>query len=408
MDAEVLIIGAGPSGSLAASLLAKLGHKAVILEKERFPRFSIGESLLPHCMDFMAQGGMLEAVAREGFQLKNGAAFAWGDKRTEFDFSKKFTDGWETTYQVPRAHFDKALADAAENLGISIHYRHRILAADFSAPGQARLTTVDDEGRHKEWTAPMVMDASGFGRVLPRLLGLETPSSLLPRQALFTHIEDGIASGDYDRNKILIAIHPRYHDIWYWLIPFSNGRASLGVVMPQGFLPGLEGDPTPVLRGLVMEEPRLRELLQQARFDTPAQTLGGYSANVRQLFGNGFVLLGNEGEFLDPVFSSGITIAMKSAALAVPLAHRQLRGERVDWTAEYERPLRRGIDVFRAYVNAWYEGGFQRIIFDERQLSGIKAMICSILAGYVWDEENPFTQRCENKLKALAEFCTPI
>lgn len=407
-DADVLIIGAGPAGSVAARLLTERGHRVVILEKEQFPRFSIGESLLPQCMHFLEEAGLLEAVAEAGFQLKNGAAFSLAGKLTEFDFSEKFTAGWGTTYQVPRARFDKLLADAAQAAGVPIHYRHGIVAADFSAPGRARLTSVDADGAQRDWTAPLVMDASGFGRVLPRLLDLETPSSLPSRQALFTHVEDRITVQDYDRDKILIAIHPRFHEIWYWLIPFSNGRSSLGVVLPEGFLDGRPGEPLDVLRGLAMEEPRLAELLADSRFDTPAGRIGGYSANVRQLYGEGFALLGNAGEFLDPVFSSGVTIALKSAALAAPLADRLLRGGEVDWAAEYERPLRWGIEVFRAYVEAWYDGRFQRIIFEERQLSSIKAMICSILAGYAWDEANPLSQRCAKKITAIAELCPPL
>lgn len=407
-DADVLIIGAGPSGSVAASLLAKQGHRVVVLERECFPRFSIGESLLPQCMPFLHDAGLLDAVAREGFQLKNGAAFSHAGKLTEFDFAEKYTPGWETTYQVPRARFDQVLADATEAGGVPIHYQHRIVAADFATPGRALLRSADANGTERDWTASLVMDASGFGRVLPRLLGLETPSSLSPRQALFTHIEDRIAVHDYDRDKILIAIHPRHHEVWFWLIPFSNGRSSLGVVMPAGFLGSRPGEPLDALRGLAMEEPRLKQLLADSRFDTPANSLGGYSANVKRLYGEGFVLLGNAGEFLDPVFSSGVTIALKSASLAVPLADRLLRGGQVDWEAEYERPLRRGIEVFRAYVDAWYDGRFQKIIFEERQLSNIKAMICSILAGYAWDEANPMTQRCAKKIEAIAELCPPL
>ena len=249
------------------------------------------------------------------------------------------------------------------------------------------------------------LDASGFGRVLPRLLNLETPSSLPPRLALFSHIEDRITTADYDRNKILIAIHPKHHQVWYWLIPFSNGRSSLGVVVPQGFLADRSGNPSDVLRTLAFEEPRLAELLKNARFDTPANHIGGYSVNVTRLANQGFVLLGNAGEFLDPVFSSGVTIALKSASLAVPLVDKQLRGEPVDWRSEYEQPLRSGIEVFRAYVNAWYDGSFQRVIFDERQLSNIKAMICSILAGFAWDHANPMTQRSAKKIEAIADVC---
>jgi len=408
MDADVLIIGAGPSGSVAAQMLNKLGYRVVVLEKEQFPRFSIGESLLPQCMEYLEQADMLPAVTNEGFQFKNGAAFSLAGRLTEFDFTQKFTAGWGTTFQVQRARFDQVLADTAEASGVPIHYRHSIVAADFNTPGHARLTSVDANGARKDWTAAMVMDASGFGRVLPRLLDLETPSSLQPRQALATHIEDNIAVPGYDRDKILIAIHPKFHEVWYWLIPFSNGRSSFGVVTPQGFLDDRVGSPLEILREMAFEEPRLAELLSEARFDTPVNRIGGYSANVKQLYGQNFVLLGNAGEFLDPVFSSGITIALKSAALAVPLVDRQLRGLPVNWQVEYEQALRRGIEVFRAYVEAWYDGRFQRIIFEENQLASIKAMICSILAGYAWDEANPMTQRCANKIEAIAETCPSL
>ena len=140
MDADVLIIGAGPAGSVAARMLKKLGHNVVILEKEQFPRFSIGESLLPYCMELLEAADLLEVVAAERFQLKNGAAFSHAGKLTEFNFSQKFSPGWATTYQVPRARFDQVLAEAAVDCGVPIHYRHSIVAADFGTPGQARLT----------------------------------------------------------------------------------------------------------------------------------------------------------------------------------------------------------------------------------------------------------------------------
>ena len=408
MDADVLIIGAGPSGSVAASMLKQLGHRVVILEKEQFPRFSIGESLLPQCMAFLEEAGLLDAVIDAGFQLKNGAAFSLSGKLTEFDFSDKFTAGWGTTYQAPRGQFDKILADAAENQGVSIHYQHSISAVDFSQPGCAKLTSLDAEGVQRQWTSSMVLDASGFGRVLPRLLNLETPSPLHPRRAYFTHIEDRIQTPDYDRNKILIAIHPQHHEIWYWLIPFSDGRSSLGVVLPHDFLQDNSTAPLDILKKFVFAEPRLAELLVHANFDTPVNQIGGYSADVSQLSGQGYALLGNAGEFLDPVFSSGVTIAMKSASLAVPLVDKQLRGEQVDWQTDYEQVLRRGIEVFRAYVEGWYEGSFQRIIFEPQQLDKIKVMICSILAGYAWDTSNPMTQRSAKKIEAIVELCAEL
>jgi flavin-dependent dehydrogenase len=162
------------------------------------------------------------------------------------------------------------------------------------------------------------------------------------------------------------------------------------------------------LKKFAFAEPRLAELLEHANFDTPVNQIGGYSADVSQLSGQGYALLGNAGEFLDPVFSSGVTIAMKSASLAVPLVDKQLRGEQVDWQTDYEQVLRRGIEVFRAYVEGWYAGSFQRIIFEPQQLDKVKGMICSILAGYAWDTNNPMTQRSTKKIEAIVELCAEL
>jgi flavin-dependent dehydrogenase len=225
------------------------------------------------------------------------------------------------------------------------------------------------------------------------------------RQAFFTHVEDHIPlESSFDRNKIRIAVHPVHHHVWYWLIPFSDGRCSLGVVARADFLDQYAGDETTKLKALVGEDPNLSGLLSQAVWDTPARTLRGYASNVKRLCGPGFALLGNAGEFLDPIFSSGVTIAMTSASLAARCAHRELTGERVDWEADFAVPLRRGVDAFRAFVEAWYAGGFQQIIFHPQPQPEIRAMICSILAGYAWDTSNPYVAE-PRRLSTLEQLC---
>ena len=141
------------------------------------------------------------------------------------------------------------------------------------------------------------------------------------------------------------------------------------------------------------------------KFDTPIRTLIGYSANVKTLAQRNFALLGNAGEFLDPVFSSGVTIALKSSSLAVPLVDQVLQGGQVDWMQEYEKPLRKGIKVFRAYVEAWYDGEFQDVVFSKNQNEKIRRMIASLLAGYAWDETNPIYRNARQRLNTLAEYC---
>ncbi len=401
---DVIIIGAGPSGSVAAALLVQRGYSVLVLEREQFPRFSIGESLLPHCMEFIAEAGMLEAVNDAGFQRKLGANFQRNAGYSGFDFREKFSAGPGETFQVTRADFDKILADQAEVQGADIRYRHQITDVDFSDE-LARVTCKTPDGRNEEYQAKYVLDASGFGRVLPRLLDLESPSNFPVRASLFCHLEDHISDLDFDREKILITVHPRESDVWYWLIPFSGGRSSIGVVAEPAFLDLYPGDAGERLRAIVSEDPELTRLLEGAKWDTKARQIIGYSANVSTLATDRFALLGNAGEFLDPVFSSGVTIAMRSASMAVAALDRQLKGEAVDWQNEYIGPLQRGVDTFREFVTAWYDGRLQDIIFHPRQSVEIRSMICSILAGYAWDERNPYVKKSERHLDTLWRYC---
>ncbi|QBY50687.1 NAD(P)/FAD-dependent oxidoreductase [Cupriavidus oxalaticus] len=401
---DVVIIGAGPAGSVAAGLLRKHGIPVLVIEKEIFPRFSIGESLLPQSMAYIESAGMLRAVVEAGFQYKNGAAFSRAGQHTAFDFREKFSPGWGTTYQVQRARFDDVLIREAARQGAEVRFAHLVENVDVSG-AQPEVTVRAPEGSRYRVRAKFLLDASGFGRILPRLLKLESPSGFPVRSALFTHVEDRIAPGGFDRNKILISVHPQHPDVWYWTIPFSDGRCSLGVVAEKAFLDNYTGTETERLRALVAEEPGLASLLADACWDTPARQIAGYSANVSSLWGNGYALLGNAGEFLDPVFSSGVTIAFKSASLAVECLVRQLGGEAVDWEKDFAQPLRAGVDCFRVFVEAWYEGRFQKLIFYPNATPEIRSMISAVLAGYAWDRNNPFVADPRRRMAVLEEFC---
>jgi len=407
-DIDVVIIGAGPSGSIAGSLLHQQGKRVIVIEKQQFPRFSIGESLLPCCMQWLDEANMLEAVNQAGFQFKNGAAFRYKDQYTDFDFSEKFTPGPGTTFQVERAGFDKLLADTAAKQGVEIRYGETVTAVDLT--GKPKLTVIDANGETYLIEAEYLLDASGFGRVLPKLLELEKPSNLANRSAIFTHIRDNIDdkkvdNRPFDRDKILISVHPENKDIWFWLIPLGPDRCSLGVVGEPHLLGGSELSLEGLLMDMVNQEPGLKRLLADAEILRECAVLKGYSANVSTLATNKFALLGNAGEFLDPVFSSGVTIAMQSASMATDCLVRQLNGENIDWQSEYAKPLMRGVDTFRTYVEAWYDGRFQDVIFYDAPDNKIKQMVCSILAGYAWDEANPLVAESEKRLNLIVELC---
>ncbi|MCY1043156.1 NAD(P)/FAD-dependent oxidoreductase [Corallococcus sp. bb12-1] len=403
-SADILIIGAGPAGSVAAGLLRKQGRDVLVLEREQFPRFSIGESLLPQSMEYIEAAGMLQDVVEAGFQYKNGAAFVRGDKYTDFDFRDKFTPGWGTTFQVQRAHFDHVLAKGAERQGATVRYRHEVLSVDTNGE-QPEVTARGPDGETYRVRARFLLDASGFGRVLPRLLNLETPSNFPKRGALFTHVQDRTPPGSFDRNKIRVTVHPEHVHVWYWTIPFSDGRCSLGVVAKMEYLEQYQGTDTERLQAIVKETPSLSDLLKDAVWDTPARKLTGYAANVKSLWGPGFALLGNAGEFLDPVFSSGVTIAFKSASLAADCIRRAYAGETVDWEKDYAKPLKAGVDTFRTFVESWYEGGFQQVIFHPNPSPDVRRMISAILAGYAWDTNNPYVAESKRRLGVLEAVC---
>lgn len=400
---QVVVIGAGPSGSVAAALLNKKGIKVTVLEKSLFPRFSIGESLLPACMEFIKQAGLLDAVIAADFQFKDGAAFHKNGQTSEFDFNDKFTPGVGTTFQVQRSNFDKILADAASVQGVDIRYQHEIL--DINLEDLPVLSVLDENQNQYSIEADYVLDASGFSRVLPKLLDLEEPSTLPPRKAIFTHIEDNISNRLFDRNKILISVHPINNEVWYWLIPFSDGTSSFGVVAKPDFFSKYPQDNIQALQIIANEESGLKSLLANANYTNPCGEVMGYSTNVKQLCSDKFALLGNAGEFLDPVFSSGVTIAMKSAQLASQLLIDKFENKEVNWEVDYAQELMVGVNAFRCYVEAWYDGRFQDVVLQKNPNIKIKQMICSILAGYAWDKKNPFVIQSERRLQAVYELC---
>ncbi|WP_313036261.1 NAD(P)/FAD-dependent oxidoreductase [Acinetobacter sp.] len=412
---DVLIIGAGPSGSSAAALLRQKGYQVTLIEKQYFPRFSIGESLLPQCMVFLEEAGLLDTVREHvgefAFQFKNGAAFLRGKQRSFYDFTQKFSDGPGTTWQVRRANFDHLLAQQAEKYGADIRFGHEVIDVDIASEHPV-LTVKDEQQQVYQIQAKFLLDASGFGRILPKFLDLESPSNFPVRRAVFTHIEDGILDDpDFDREKILITVHAKDHRAWYWLIPFADGRSSFGVVAEQDFFEhyGFDGsadyDVEALFKRILADDESLSQVLRNAKFDTPVRTLVGYSANVKHLAERNYALLGNAGEFLDPVFSSGVTIALKSSSLAIPLVDQVLQGQTVNWMEQYEKPLRAGIQVFRAYVESWYSGEFQDVVFSTQQDEKIRRMVSSLLAGYAWDTTNPIHKNAKKRLSTLAEYC---
>ena len=398
---DVLIIGAGPSGCVAASYLKNNGISAKVVEKSKFPRFVIGESLLPRCMDHFEETGLLDCLMEQNFEIKAGARFLKHDIVCNFDFSKKHTPGWDYTWQVPRADFDHTLAKEIVKKGVDVSFGHEVTAVNFDENGHSTTTVKDEDGNSYKISAKFIIDSSGYGRVLPRLLDLEKPSTLNPNSAIYTHVKETDRPDGVEGT--LITFDVVMDEVWLWVIPFSNGNTSIGFVGPTEFIESFEGTNAERLREMLKISDYYYDRLKDQEFLFEPHIIKNYSKAVKQLFGKGYALTGNSAEFLDPVFSSGVTFATESGLKAAKLITKELNGEKVDWAEDYSGYIMKGVDVFRTYVSEWYTGNLQKIFFHRPENPVIKEQICAVLAGYVWDETNPFVKNHNRLVRTVAK-----
>ncbi len=398
---DVLIIGAGPSGAVAAGYLQQHGVNIKVVEKQKFPRVVVGESLIPRVMDHFEEAGLLEALNAYGFEKKPGARFIRGEEHCVFDFSDKFGEGWDWTWQIPRADFDKAMTDELQRKGVDIAFETEVLDVSFN--GTDSETTVRNKaGELSTISAKFLIDCSGYGRVLPRLLNLEMPSKLDYHSAIFTHIDDVRRPEGVEGTQISFDIIET--EVWLWVIPFSNGKTSVGIVGPTAYIDKLSAkmDNHEAIQEAIKLSDYYVTRFSGLPYEFDPIRLTNYSVAVSQFHGAGYALTGNSTEFLDPVFSSGVCFATESGILAAKLAKRQLEGENIDWDQEYSAYMKFGIDVFTTYVKEWYTGNLQELFYHRPENPDVKQKICAVLAGYVWNMENPFVAKHHNIVKNMA------
>jgi len=398
---EILIIGAGPSGMVSASYLHNQGIKVLVVEKAVFPRFQIGESLIPQCMDNLEEAGLLEAVKKAGFQKKFGARFIKDNKVGEFDFSEKYGEGWNWTWQAPRSDFDHCLAQEAQRKGVKILFDTEVINVEFE--GSTSKTIVrNSEGELTEIHANFIIDSSGFGRVLAKQLNLEAPPQIASHSSIFTHIEEP----DRPKGKEgeLITFEVLETQVWFWYFPFSNGNSSLGFVAPSAWFDQFSKNPELAMTEMIERLKFYNQRFEDYKFLFNPIKVENISRNVTKLYGEGYVLTGNSAEFLDPVFSSGVSFATASGLLAAKLIVQERNGSAVNWEEEYVKYIKEGVHVFSSYVKEWYTGNLQEIIFHPNPNPEIKKQICAVLAGYVWDTSNPFVKKHKQIIKKLARL----
>jgi len=379
---DVAVIGGGPGGSSAATALARRGRRVLLLERDRFPRFHVGESQLPWMNGVLDELGARDAVAHAGFVEKWGASF-WeidGSPAAYVDFTAAVETPVPQTYQVSRAEFDEVLLRHAERSGVTVCEEHRALDAAFDPTG----VTVRYVGPDGERTARVqaVVDASGRAGLLGRRIGGHELDPMLQHVSVHAQYEgiprpEGRAAGD-------IRVLTRADVGWVWLIPISDRVTSVGVVVPKE-LHRREGRPTvdESLEHYLRETPAAPVLLRDARRVSPARVDADYSYLARRMAGDRWVAVGDAAAFLDPIFSTGVLLALQggveaAAAIDAGLRAGDLSARRFE---RYERTVRRRYHYFRRFVVGFYDPYFRRLLFRRSRRFGIYEAVLSALAG---------------------------
>ncbi len=388
-EIDAVVCGGGPGGSTFATLMARAGHRTLLFEREKFPRFHIGESLLPWNVPLFERIGVLSKLRAAGHQVKFGARFY--HQGTSFTRPVLFVNGVDSdhpsSFQVKRAEFDALLLDHARESGATVFEEARVTEVLFTEDGKrARGVKVLLKGESEPRTlfAKLVVDATGRDALLSRRLGGRKRDPLLDRSAAFAHFDtfrraEGPTAGD-----IVIVTTP---DGWWWLIPFSDGSVSVGIVMPSRRFKERQGTVEQLFEESVLAAPEVRELLAGSKRTNEVQAIADYSYRTPRIVGDGFCLVGDAAGFLDPVFSTGVLLAMASAELAAAAASRALRAKgRVDASdfRRFERTYHRAIRRFERFVHGFYEPHVLETFYTQAPNPWIERGVTTVLGGGVF------------------------
>ncbi len=383
-EVDVAVLGGGPAGAAAACYLARAGRRVVVFERDRFPRFHIGESLLASVNDVLGEIGAADLVRARGFPAKWGATFITADGAIErfADFAVSPEVPAPQTWQVPRAEFDDLLLRHAAACGADVREEHRVLEADFEAGG-VTVTVRDSDGRTSATRAAAVVDASGRVGLLARKLGLRVAEPRVANIAIFAHYSgvprrEGRRAGD-------ISIIARHDLGWFWFIPISGALTSVGVVLPR---PAFDALPRMSHEGhldhTIRETPAAAALMRGARREWPVRVEKDFSFGTRAYAGDRWLLVGDAGSFLDPVFSTGVAIALESGVEAGRALDRALAAGDLSRRAfaAFDRRQRARYLAFRRFVLAFYRRGFRDLFFQPVPAPAIFRAVVTSLAGY--------------------------
>lgn len=384
-ECDILVIGGGPAGATVAPLLAERGHRVVVLEKAHHPRFHIGESLLPANMALFDKLGIGDEVRAIGME-KYGAEFVspWHEHQQTFEFADAWDKSMPMAYQVRRSQFDEILIRNAERKGAEVHEGCKVTAVDFQPEGGAIVTSERDDGETLRWQARFVVDASGRDTFLANRMQIKHRNPKHNSSAVYGHFRNVQRHEGKEEGHITIFW---FDHGWFWCIPLSDGVTSIGMVTWPYHMKSRAGRSLEqFLHDNIQTCPPLAARMANAELTGPVEATGNFSYSASRNHGKDYVLLGDAYAFIDPVFSSGVLLAMQGGFFAADAIDESLRHpERAEAAMrQFDKRMQLGPREFSWFIYRVTNPTMRDLFMGPRNIFRVKEALLSLLAGDIY------------------------
>jgi flavin-dependent dehydrogenase len=384
-DCDVFVVGGGPAGSTIAALLAERGHRVILADKDRHPRFHIGESLLPHNLPLFDRLGVRDKIEASAMH-KYGIEFVspYHGKSVKYDFGRAYDKRFPYSFQVKRSSFDHMLLQNAAAKGATVIEECRVGAVAFPDKESAVVTARGPDGEPLQWRARFVVDASGRDTLLAGQMDMKERNPRNNSAAIFGHFAGARRLPGKDEGNITIVW---FDNGWFWFIPLSDGTTSVGAVCPAEFFKNRGTDLPAFFRQIIASSPEIASRLRDAELVGDVTATGNYSYSSKRTSGDRFLMVGDACAFIDPVFSTGVYLAMVSAFAAADAVDGCVKTPKKSarLLRRYDARTQRALGSFTWFIYRIREPAMRNLFMSPRNMFRVEEAVLSILAGAIFD-----------------------